>query len=254
MNKVNANSYPPKDGPSIVARAMWGSANSNLRRVLTKEQRAQIAGISSLVRFRQGEEIYREGDCADAVFNIINGAVTSYRSLPDARRHIVGFLFPDDLVGLAEEGRYVNSAKAATAVSAYRIPVQALEVRLRENSDLEFDVICKLCHELCEAQRHAFLLSRHRALPKVGLFLEMLENYQAVRGEGQGEIYLPMSRSDIADYIGISLEAVSRSFRALSTAGVIGFRNRRHVNIIDRARLNDIARRGTPRAASTPTE
>jgi CRP/FNR family transcriptional regulator len=241
VNKVNVNSYPPRGGPSIVARALWDSANSNPKQVLTDEQRAQIAVISSLVRFQQGEEIYREGDRADAVFNIIAGVVKSYRSLPDARRHIIGFLFPDDLFGLAEDGRYVNSTKAATTVSVYHIPVPALEARLRKDPGLEFHVICKLCHELREAQRHAFLLSRHHALAKVGLFLQMLEDFQAARGEGTGEIYLPMSRSDIADYVGVSLEAVSRSFRALSTRGVIALRNRRHIKIIDRDRLNDIA-------------
>jgi CRP/FNR family transcriptional regulator len=209
--------------------------------VLTDEQRAHIAAISSVVRFRQGEEIYREGDCADVVFNIIMGVVKSYRFLPNARRHIVGFLFPDDLFGLAEDGRYVNSAKAATVVCAYRMAVPALEARLRKDADLEFHVICKLCCELREAQRHAFILSRHHALTRVGLFLQMLENVQAARGEGTGEIYLPMSRSDIGDYIGVSLEAVSRSFRALSSRGVIVFRNRRHVKIIDHDRLNDIA-------------
>jgi CRP/FNR family transcriptional regulator len=93
---------------------------------------------------------------------------------------------------------------------------------------------------LREAQRHAFILSRHHALARVGLFLQMLENVQAARGEDVAEIYLPVNRSDIGDYIGVSLEAVSRAFRALSTRGVIDFRNRRHVKIIDRDRLNDI--------------
>jgi CRP/FNR family transcriptional regulator len=209
--------------------------------VLTDEQRAQIAGISSLVRFQKEQEIYRQGDCADAVFNIVTGVVKSYRSLPDARRHIVGFLFPDDLIGLAEEGFYVNSAKAVTVVSGYRIPATALEARLRKDAGLEFHILCKLCHELREAQHHAFILSRHGAPAKIALFLQTLENYQAARGEGAEELYLPMSRSDIGDYVGMSLEAVSRSFRALASEGVIAFRNRRHVKIIDRPRLNNIA-------------
>jgi CRP/FNR family transcriptional regulator len=209
--------------------------------VLTDETRAQLAAISSLVRFRKGERIYAEGDRADAVFNIITGVVKSYRSLPNARRHILGFLFRDDLIGLAEEGRYVNSAEAVTAVCGYRIPVTALEAKLRKDSGLDFQIICKLCHELRETQSHAFLLSRRHAAERLGLFLQMLENYQTARSEDAGEIYLPMSRSDIGNYIGISLEAVSRSFRALSSRGVIAFRNRRHVKIIDRAGLNDIA-------------
>jgi CRP-like cAMP-binding protein len=241
INKVNVNFYSPKGGPSFVAPPLWGSASGNSRHVLTDETRAQLAAISSHVRFRKGERIYAEGDRADAVFNIITGVVKSYRSLPNARRYILGFRFRDDLIGLAEEGRYVNSAEAVTAVCGYRIPVTALEAKLRKDSGLDFQIICKLCHELREAQCHAFLLSRRHAVGRLGLFLQMLENYQTARSEGAEEIYLPMSRSDIGNYIGISLEAVSRSFRALSSRGVIAFRNRRHVKIIDRAGLNDIA-------------
>jgi CRP/FNR family transcriptional regulator, anaerobic regulatory protein len=175
--------YPPGGGPFIAAPALWGPTNGKPGQMLSDEKRAQIAVISSVVRFRRGEKIYEEGDRADAVFNIIAGVVKSYRSLAGERRHIVGFLFPDDLIGLAEGGRYVNSAEAVTAVSGYRIPVTALESKLRKDSALEFEVVCKLCHELREAQRHAFLLSRNRALSKIGLFLQMLENYQEVKAQ-----------------------------------------------------------------------
>jgi len=208
---------------------------------LTDEERLDLAVISSVVRFKKGTQIYRERDRADAVFNINNGVVKSYKTLPDETQHIVAFLFPDDLIGLAEEGKYVNSTEAVTAVTGYRIPVKALETRLQKDPGLEFHVICKLCHELREAQRHAFLLSKHRALTKVALFLQMLENYQAAKGEGTGEVYLPMRRSDIADYVGMSFEAVSRSFRALASRGVITFRDRRHVKIIGRAQLEMVA-------------
>jgi CRP/FNR family transcriptional regulator len=239
-NKVNKSLFPPNGGPSFVVPALWSCASGNPRHVIADESRAELAAISSLTRFRTGERIYGEGDRADAVFNLITGVVKAYKSLPGARRHIVAFLFPDDLIGLAEEGRYVNSAEAVTATCGYRIPATTLEARLRKDPCLEFHVICKLCHELREAQRHALILSRHSALVKVGLFLQMLDNYEAGRGGCSEELYLPMSRTDIADYLGMSLEVVSRSFRALASQGVIAFRNRRHVRIIDRSRLDNI--------------
>jgi CRP-like cAMP-binding protein len=229
------------DGPSIIATNLWGPVGEKPGRVLTEEERAQLAVISSVVRFSKGTVIYREGDHAGAVFNLVVGVVKSFKTLPDGSRHIVGFLFPDDLVGLAEEGRYVNSTEAVTAVTAYRIPTTALEAKLRREPRLEFHVICKLCHELREAQRHAFLLSQRHAVAKVGLFLQMLESYQAARDESTEEVYLPMSRSDIAAYIGTSLEAVSRSFRELVRRGVIAFRNPRHLKIISRTDLEAVA-------------
>ena len=239
-------------GPSIAATALWGSSGAGREQLLTDEERTQLAVISSVVRFKRGARIYREGDRADAVFNIISGVVKSHIILPNETKHIVAFLFADDLIGLTEEGRYVNSAEAVTAVTGYRIPVPALENRLRKDAILEFRVICKLCHELREAQRHAFLLSRHHALAKTALFIQMLETHQASRGESTEEVYLPMRRTDIGDYVGLSPEAVSRSFRALASRGVITFRDRRHLKIVSEAQLESVASedKGPPGRAS----
>jgi CRP/FNR family transcriptional regulator len=218
--------------------------------LFTAEERAELAVVSSVVRFKKGDSIYREGDRADAVFNIVGGVVKSYKTLPGGTQHILAFLFADDLLGLAEEGRYVNSAEAVTAVTGYRIPVIAIE-RLRRDPGLEFHVVCKLCHELREAQRHAVLLSKRHALAKVATFLQILETLQIARGESPDEVYLPMSRSDVGHYVGMSLEAVSRSFRALASLGVITVRNRRHVKIVDRNQLESIASEAETRTPSS---
>jgi CRP-like cAMP-binding protein len=237
------NSIPPENsvdpaagGPTIISPALWTSGGDS-GRPLTAEEQALLAVIATVVRFRRRERIYDEGNRANAVFNIITGVVKSYRTLPDGRQHIVGFWFADDLIGLAESGNYVNSAEAVTAATLYRIPTAPLEARLRNHPNLDFHVICKLCHELREAQRHAFLLSKQHAVAKVGLFLQMLETHQAARGESMGEIYLQMARQEIGAYVGISAEAVTRSLRDLVNRGAITFRDRRHVQIIDRARL-----------------
>ena len=237
----NDGDHLPSHGPSIAAMALWGSSKGKTMQLLTDEERAQLSVIASVVRFRKGTQIYHEGDHAGAVFNIISGVVKAYRALPDETERIGAFLFADDLFGLAEEGKYANSAKAVTAVTAYRLPVSALESRLRKDAALEFHLICKLCHELREAQRHAFLLGRHHALAKVAMFLQLLEHHQDARGESTKELYLPMSRSDIGDYVGMSLETVSRSFRTLASRSIIAFRDKRHVKIEDRARLETLA-------------
>jgi CRP/FNR family transcriptional regulator len=232
---------PPGGGPSIAAVALWGSSDGSRVHLFTAEERARLAAISSVVRFKKGGSIYREGDRADAVFIIVGGVVKSYKTSPDGAQHILAFLFSEDLLGLAEEGRYVNSAEAVTAVTGYRIPVIAIERRLRRDPDLEFHVLCKLCHELREAQRHAVLLSKRHALAKVATFLQILENLQTARGESADDVYLPMSRSDFGHYVGMTLEAVSRSFRTLANRGVITVRDRRHVKIVDRDQLENIA-------------
>jgi len=223
-------------GPTIITPALWTSGG-NPHQPLSTDERALLAAIATVVRFRKGERIYQEGDRANAVFNIIAGVVKLYQTLPDGKQYIAGFFFSHDLFGLAENGTYVNSAEAVTAVNLYRLLTTPLEARLRSYPHLDFSVISKLCHDLREAQHHAFLLSRQRAVAKVGLFLQMLEAHQTAAGESSSEVYLPMSRSDIAAYAGISPEAVSRSLRELVQRGVLGFRDRRHVRIIDRQRL-----------------
>ena len=233
---------PPTDhqGPAFRAPDPWAS-HDRMHGLLGDDERARLAVIASIVRFKKGAGIYREGDRAEAVFNIISGVAKAYRCGPDGKEHIAAFLFPEDLFGLAQEGRFANSLKALTPVTAYRIPVTALRSRLAVDAALEFHVIAKLCHELRQAQRHAFLLASRRTVSKLAMFLQMLERLQTSNGGSRNEIYIPMDRSDIAEYIGTTLAAVSRAFRALTAGGILRSRDRRHVKVIDRDAFEKLA-------------
>lgn len=228
-------SIPPR-GPSLRGLDPWTLENPShgkTHQLLSAEERARLAVIASLVRFKKGAEIYREGGTADAVYNLISGVVKGCQKSPRSE-FVVAFLFPEDVFGLAEKGHYVNSAKAITPVTAYRIPISALRRQLSNDTELEFQVITKLCNELRQAQRHAFLLSNRHILSKLALFLQMLEQLEAANGEPTNTIYLPMDRSDIADYVGTTLAALSRGFRTLRERGIVQFPNRRHAKIVDR--------------------
>jgi CRP/FNR family transcriptional regulator len=117
----------------------------------------------------------------------------------------------------------------------------ALDDLARRDPSLDYRLILKLTHELREDQRHGLILARHDALGKIALFVQMLERLQTRRGLGAGEIFLPMRRSDIADYVGISLPAVSRSFRTLASRNIVRFSDRRHVRIVDADRFAALA-------------
>jgi CRP-like cAMP-binding protein len=193
-----------------------------LRRLPRRSTQCRISGRrhSSLLSPRcKGVEIYREGDRAQAVFNIISGVVKAYQQGPNDTEQIAAFLFSEDLFGLAQEDPYANSIKTLTPVTAYRIPVNALRSRLRADAALEFHVIAKPSQELRQAQRHAFLLANKRTLPKLAMFLQMLEQLQAAKGDATNEIYVPINRSDMAEYVGVSLAALSRAFGTLATRG-----------------------------------
>jgi CRP-like cAMP-binding protein len=220
---------------------------------LNADERARLAVMASVVQFKKGEVIYREGDRSEAIFNIISGVVSSYKKAPGGGQHIVAFLFADDLFGLSEEGRYINSTKAIVPVTAYSLPVMALRKYLTHDAELEYHVICRLCRELAQAQRHAFLLCQKSAISRVVMFLRLIEQLQVLRGEERNEIYLPMDRSDVAEYTGMTLPTVSRAFRSLAMSRIIKVRNRRHVRIADRTGFDKIAG-NPPNAAATGGE
>lgn len=233
------------DGPSISAIPFQEASDGKITQLLSERERGLIAQIAVTVRFGRGETIYRAGDPGSFVYNISSGVARTYRTLPDGTRAVIGFFFPDDLFGLAEEGVYLNSAEAVTALAAYRLPISALENLLRRDATLEWHFLVKLCHEKRELQRHIILLEQRGALARLALFLQMLDRWREARDGATGEIYLPMSRTDIADYIGLSLAAVSRSFRTLAARHLIAFRDRRHLQIADQAGLAGlIARQG----------
>lgn len=226
-------------GPAIRAVDPWLPGNptaGTLHQLLSDEERARLATIATIVRFKKGERIYSQGEPADTIFNVVSGVVKA--SAPYDGEHINAFLYPQDLVGLSEEGHYVNSATAVTPVTAYALPTPALRRQLTKDAALEFHVIAKLCHELRQAQRHALLLAQRLALAKLAMFLQLQEHLQRTSKQPPTEIYLPMDRKDIAEFVGMSLAAVSRGFRTLTTRRIISIRDRRHVKIVDHEALD----------------
>jgi CRP/FNR family transcriptional regulator len=230
-------------GPAIHAVHPWAAGNpgSGLRhQLLSDAERTRLAKIASIVRVKKGEEIYREGEEAEAAFNIFSGVVSAYQSSADGD-HISSFLYPGDLFGLSEEGRYTNSTRATTPVVAYKMPLAAVRRILDNNADLDVNVIIKLCEELRQAQRHAFILAQRRAATRLAMFLDLQEHLQLSRDEVAADIYLPMDRSSIADYLGLTLAAVGRAFRALTSRKIISLRDRHHVQVLDRTALDRLA-------------
>jgi CRP-like cAMP-binding protein len=233
-------------GPAIHAVHPWSPGNPHKparHQLLNDDERAQLAKIAVIVRFNKGEPIYRQNDNAEAAFNIISGVVTAYRTERETE-YVLAFLYPGDLFGLSEEGRYTNSMRATTAVVAYKMPLGAVRRILARNADLDVNVIVKLCQELREAQRHAVLLSQKRAATRLAMFLDLQEHLQVADGKPASEIYLPMDRSSIAAYLGLTLAAVSRAFRALVAKKLISCRNLRYVTILDRKAFSDLADSG----------
>jgi len=227
-------------GPLIYAVPFAHTRDGFSLPLLDADETRRLAFIASIVHFPKGARLYEEGDEANCVYNMIKGEVKTFCALSSGRGRITAFLFPGDLVGLAGNGRYVSTAQAMTPVTAYRLPLNALTGLLRGDPGLEHRFLCKVCHELRAAQSHAVTLGRHDANGKLAMFLQELQAKHATQAMPAGPISLPMTRSDVADYLGLSLEAVSRSFRKLQLSGIIRLAGQHNVHIVDRVRFEDL--------------
>jgi CRP/FNR family transcriptional regulator len=207
--------------------------------LLTDTQRMKLAAIATRVRVSPRTVIYREEAPATSVFIIGEGVVKAYKDLPSGRRWVTAFLYPADVFGLAENGLYIRNAQAVTHVTLYRFNVDVLIETLKSDGELQFKFLCKLTHEVREAQRQTIAIGRKDAVGRVAMFIRELEKQYG----GSHELALPMSRSDIASYLGLSLESVSRATRALERRGVVRFTGRHLVRITDPVQFEKIESR-----------
>jgi len=224
-------------GPVLVAVPFRQASNGRARPLLSEAESAGLAGISEPVTFRKGAQVCREGDAARFVHIIASGYAKTSRTLPNRTIRVTAFRTAGDLLGLATEGRHVESARAITALSTYRVPLEALAALLGRDGTLGLGLLCKLADLLAAQQHHAAMLGRSDAVGKIAMFLDLIERFQHERGRATDILYLPMSRLDIADYLGLSEAAVSRTLTGLAATGVVEFRTKRQLRILDRARL-----------------
>ena len=183
-------------------------------------------------------EIFAEGDRATTFYKVVSGVVRTYKLLSDGRRQIDAFHLPGDIFGLeaGEEHRF-----NAEAVTAAKLAVHRREPRELAGGDgvLAREVVAAMMRSLERAQDHMLLLGRKSAKERIASFLLGLS--QPVAGRG-ATIELPMSRADIADHLGLTVESVSRAVTQLERDGLIELPpNRRAVVLRHVAALNRLA-------------
>jgi len=144
-----------------------------------------------------------------------------------------------DLFGLADRGKYVNTARTVTAATIYKISLETLTALLRQNADLEFQFVCKLVHELRQAQRKAIIVARRDAPGRIAMFIDMLRRTPVNEGHPADVVEMPMTRSDMGDFLNLAHESVSRGCKRLSNLGVIEFK-KGTARILDRARFDKV--------------
>ena len=226
--------------PSLRAIPFLKSTAESMVR-LTPRQREQLLQIGVRVRLPGRAVIYREGALSDSAYVVAEGVVKCYKHLPSGRRTLCAFLFSRDLFGLSEDGHYLNTAQAVSDVTLYRLPLEELAHLLRQDGDLQFQFLSKITHELRESYRRTILVGRRDAAGRLAMFLALMAARLAPGTLDTHEVPLPMSRADIADFLGLSVESVSRAAADLERREIAVLEGRHRARIVDRAKLIKLA-------------
>jgi CRP/FNR family transcriptional regulator, anaerobic regulatory protein len=184
-----------------------------------------------------GAALFWEGDEARQIFDLLEGVVRVYRIMSDGRRAIMGFVHPGDVLGVSFQDRYLFTAEAVTEIKVRRFARGRFFAMINESPALRPQLFAILCDEMSAAQDQMLLLGRKTAEERVVSFLLAIHRKRA-RG---AEIELPMSRQDMADYLGLTIETVSRMMTTLTRRGLIAVGARHIVTLRKLSALREIA-------------
>jgi len=185
--------------------------------------------------YRKGTEIYGEKEPADYVYQVKTGAARSYKLLSDGRRQIGSFHLVGDIFGLENSGEHRFTAEAIVDTTVRLIKRRSLELVAESDAMVARNLLSMTTNNLQHAEDHMLLLGRKTSLERVAAFLIEMDR----RLTAAGVLALPMCRRDIADYLGLTLETVSRALSRLHELGVLGFigNNQRQIVLLDRQQL-----------------
>lgn len=208
---------------------------------LDKDEIGRLEAIVRKVHLDPGQTLFYEGDPANYVYNVTAGALKLYKLLADGRRQITGFLFAADFVGLANTEGYSYGAEAVSAVDLCRFPWLGLNVLFDEFPKLERRLLGIADDELAAAQEQMVLLGRKSAPERVASFLLRLSERAKRHGRPESPVAIPMNRADIADFLGLTTETVSRTFSRFKRQGYIAASDSHRVALLRRDALRDLA-------------
>lgn len=208
---------------------------------LTAEGLRSLRAIRGNFRLDAQETVFREGDPADNIYSVVQGCIKLSKLLSDGRRQIIGFLFPGDFFGFSPLSSYGYTAEAITPVNLCRFSDQRLTALLNSSPELEQRLRYRLVVELAFAQEQMLLLGRMTAREKIAHFLLMISRRAEARQDPPSPIAVPMSRLDMADYLGLTIETVSRTLTCMKKERLIALPSLGVIDLLDSDGLRRIA-------------
>jgi CRP/FNR family transcriptional regulator len=214
---------------------------------MDQEQLKSLSQIAHRKKISAGQTIISDAEPIDFFANIVSGSIKLSKTLPDGRQQIVGLLFAPDFLGRAYSKSNPYTAEAATDVEICMFPNRAFERLAGEFPGLQRRLFQHTLDELDAAREWMLLLGRKTAEEKVASFLLMLARRSLLIGCKHTEpatvagFELPLTRADMADYLGLTIETVSRQLTRLKTSGAIRLTTNRLITVPDIGRLARIA-------------
>lgn len=207
---------------------------------------AELERLDRIIRRRRplerGEHLFRRGDPFRAIYAVRSGSVKTYTESEGGGEQVTGFHLPGELVGLDAigEGMHPLSGRALERTSLCEIPYELLEPLTAEIPGLRRQLLRLMSREIADDESHLTLLGQKDAEGRIAAFLLSLSRRYAQRGFSPTEFRLPMSRTDIANYLGLAVETVSRIFTRFQNERLLSA-ERKRVRLLDVPRLEVLA-------------
>lgn len=214
----------------------------NVCHLLEAERQRELLETSCRQPWDKRSYLFRAGSRAGAVFKVTKGIVTESRMPPDGRRQIIGFFVPGDICGYLEsDGRYSFDGEAITTVETCSFNRERFNAFINRNPDVAEEMRREMAERLKMLGTHLSVVGQLTSTERVANFVAMANAVYKTRRVQPQALPLPMKRTDIADYLGLRLETVSRAFTKLRQRNIIKV-HEGEVFIIDPAKLNQLSK------------
>jgi CRP-like cAMP-binding protein len=202
---------------------------------------ADLESLGSTVVMPRGRTVVEEGTPTNYVFKVSSGMLRTVHLLSDGRRSVINFLLPGDYFGFADESRHAHSIEVLADASLVRYPKRRLKDLIEHDPRTGQRFFSLICRQLSQAEDRMLMLSRKTALERIASFLlAMTDRGEDVEPDPNAAT-LPMSRADIADYLGLTVETVSRLLTLLRCKGVIELPCVNRFVVLDRRQLVELS-------------
>ena len=218
-----------------------GSRIAGLCQPLDAAALDEISAESDKLSLPARAHVFREGDPADRVYTLIDGMAKLTRLLPDGKQQVVGFRFPGDVIGYTTRPDYPFDAELLTEARMCRLERKRLDGLLRRYPLLERRMLDLCVQELASTQEQLVTVGRRSAEARVAAFLLSLVDACRRRSRSETLLQMPMTRADIADFLGLTLETVSRSLTAFRRRGWIREPAHQRMELLNPEALTNLA-------------